>query len=156
MKVSCGILPYRINEEKHLEIFLVHPGGPYFKGKEINSYSIPKGENEKFDKSYLDTAKREFFEECDIEIKNNNELIFLDSIQQRNNKIVYCWAYHCEENIIIKNNIIEIIYHGKKIQIPEIDKGQFFTLQEAQKKIIKKQFEFILRLYRFLKEDRKL
>ncbi len=155
MKISCGILPYRIIN-KQLETFLVHPGGPFFKDKDINSWSIAKGEHESEDENYLTTAKREFFEECQVQINDSKKLIYLDSIQQNANKIVYCWAYPHREDIIIKNNLIEIEYRGKKIIIPEIDKGQFFTLKEAETKIIKKQYEFVLRLYRFLKEDDKL
>jgi predicted NUDIX family NTP pyrophosphohydrolase len=158
MKTSCGILPYRINKEKQLEVFLVHPGGPLWQNKDLNSWSISKGETELYE-NYLTTAIREFKEECGVFIDDHEQLIYLDSIQQNSNKQVLCWAVYCQNDIKVKSNFIEIEWPSKSKQItmiPEIDKGQFFTMKEAEIKIIKKQYEFILRLYRFLKEDEKL
>ncbi len=159
MKTSCGILPYRIIN-KQLEVFLCHPGGPFWKGKDLNSWSISKGEIELFDKDLLTTAIREFKEECNIEINYDSKYLnYLGVVQQNPNKEVYCWSYEYKNDIKVKSNFIEIEWPPKSkktILIPEIDKGQFFILEEAEKKIIKKQWEFIFRLYKFLREDRKL
>jgi predicted NUDIX family NTP pyrophosphohydrolase len=140
VKTSCGILPFRINKLNQLEVFLVHPGGPFWQNKDKNSWSISKGEHETINNNYLTTAKREFKEECGIIINNHEQLIYLDSIQQNSNKQVLCWAVYCQNNIEIKSNFIEIEWPPKSkqtIMIPEIDKGQFFTMKEAETKIIK-------------------
>lgn len=160
MKISSGILPYRINKEKQLEVFLCHAGGPYWINKDV--WGIVKGEHERFDTDYKSTAIREFEEETGIKLSKNEikHLIYLDSIQQNPNKIVHCYAIDYRDNIKVEcNPSLEIEWPPKSkktILIPEIDKGEFFTLEEAEKKIIKKQYEFIIRLYRFLKEDGKL
>ena len=145
-KKSAGILLYRI-ENRILEVFLVHPGGPFWAKKDDGAWSIPKGE---FDdgEDPLDAAKREFEEETGTEI--SGEFIALDPIKQKSGKIVYAWAI--EGNIDpakIKSNEFEIEWppkSGKMKAFPEIDKAGWFDLNEANKKIIESQSVLIREL----------
>jgi len=146
IKQSAGILLYR-NTNNILEVFLVHPGGPFFKNKDEGSWSIPKGEFLD-DEEALTAAKREFEEETGQTIDGN--FISLGSIKQKSGKIVYAWAV--EGNInheTIFSNTCEIEWpprSGKKLTIPEIDRAAWFEVDEAKRKINPAQAELIDRL----------
>src|SRR2546423_8459753 len=88
MRKSAGILLYRLNG-KEPEVFLVHPGGPYWKGKELGVWSIPKGEFMD-DEDPLKAARREFEEETGSIMEG--DFIELPPIKQKAGKIVYAWA----------------------------------------------------------------
>ena len=88
VKVSAGILMYR-KKGKEMEVFLAHPGGPFFKKKDKGAWTIPKGEVE-LQEGLLKSALREFKEEIGFEPQGN--FIFLDSTVQKSGKIVYAWA----------------------------------------------------------------
>ena len=143
VKKSAGILLFR-KSDKTLEVFLVHPGGPFWIKKDEGAWSIPKGE---FDdnESPLDAAKREFEEETGIKI--SGDFIELKPVKQKSGKIVYAWAV--EGNIDpakIKSNEFEIEWppkSGKMKTFPEIDKAAWFDLNEAKKKIIEAQSPLI-------------
>ena len=134
-KQSAGILLYRFINQK-LQIFLVHPGGPFFKNKDTGSWSIPKGE-------FLDgedalaAAKREFLEETGQSIAGT--FIPLAPIIQKSGKKVYAWAiegYIDHEKII--SNLFEIEWppkSGKRQSFPEVDKGGWFEVDEAKVKV---------------------
>lgn len=142
-KQSAGILLYRLNS-KELEVFLVHPGGPFFAKKDAGFWTIPKGEYAESEDAF-ETAKREFCEETGCEIDGN--FIELSSIKQKNGKIVHAWAV--EGNINpenIKSNTFEIEWpprSGKKQAFPEIDRGQWFGAEEAKEKINPAQVDLI-------------
>ena len=146
IKQSAGILLYR-NINSVLEVFLVHPGGPFFKNKDEGSWSIPKGEFLD-DEEALTAAKREFEEETGQTIDGN--FISLGSIKQKSGKIVYAWAV--EGNInheTIFSNTCEIEWpprSGKKLTIPEIDRAAWFEVDEGKRKINPSQAELIDRL----------
>ena len=133
-KKSAGILLYRFTN-KPLEVFLVHPGGPFWAKKDDGVWSIPKGEFE--EEEPLAAAKREFKEETGIEVSGN--FIQLGPIKQKTGKIVYAWAVegHIEPGKI-KSNSFEIEWppkSGKMKNFPEIDKAAWFNLTEARTKI---------------------
>ncbi len=138
---------YKKGDDKKLKVFIVHPGGPFWKGKDIGAWSIPKGEVEEGE-DLLDCAKREFEEE--IGITPEGEFIFLGEIKQKAGKIVYCWAFKGDwSGMLLKQNMVEIEFpydSGKKIKIPEIDKAGFFPVSKAKEKINPAQKEFIERL----------
>lgn len=151
-KVSAGILLYRERKNK-LEILLVHPGGPFWKDKDIGVWSIPKGEV-KDGESILEAAKREFSEETGIILKTKQnkrtqKFIFLGSVTQKNGKVVYAWALRCQDpcNIErIKSNLVKMEFppnSSKYIEFPEVDKAKFFTLEEASRKIVPSQIKFL-------------
>ena len=136
MRKSAGILLYR-NRHEHTEYFLVHPGGPFWKNKDIGAWSVPKGEFEEGDDP-LKAAQREFEEETGIAIQGNFRA--LTPVKQKSGKMIYTWA--CEGDIdhaIIRSNTFPIEWpprSGKYIDIPEVDKGGWFTYEEAKEKLI--------------------
>lgn len=144
MKVqSAGILLYRLKETSP-EIFLVHPGGPFYSKKDAGAWSIPKGEFST-DENPVDAAMREFFEETGI--KAPSDFLPLTPITQKSGKRVYCYA--CKGDIDaenIKSNHFEMEWpprSGKKQSFPEIDKGEWFDPETAKTKIIEAQKAFI-------------
>ena len=138
-----GILLYRKNN-KLIKFFLVHPGGPFWKGKEIGAWSIPKGEftNEE---DPLIVARREFNEETGQTVEGN--FIELKPIKQKGGKMVYAWAVEGDadaENIVSNTLKQEWPYKsGKWITIPEVDKAGWFGVEEAKEKINVAQVNFI-------------
>jgi len=142
-KKSAGILLFR-KKESALEVFLVHPGGPYFIKKDLAAWSIPKGElNEEEDP--LVAAKREFFEETGFEI--DGEFIMLNPVRQKNGKVVMAWAVEGEiDEKSISSNLFSIEWppkSGRFKDFPEIDKGGWFSIAEAREKIIAAQAGFL-------------
>ncbi len=147
-KTSAGLLMYKIKPV--FQVFLVHPGGPFFRNKEI--WGIPKGEI-KENENLLEAAKREFKEETGIQPKE--PFISLGEVRMASGKIVHCWAFEGDWSGLLASNYCKIEWppkSGKLISIPEIDKAQFFSLQEAKQKINKSQKELIARLERYLKQ----
>ncbi|HEX8018322.1 NUDIX domain-containing protein [Mucilaginibacter sp.] len=134
-KQSAGILLYR-KTVQGLQVFLVHPGGPFFKNKDDGSWSIPKGEYPP-DEDPLTAAKREFQEETGHEI--TGDFTALSPIKQKGGKTVQAWAV--EGNIDaenIKSNTFEIEWpprSGKKQTFDEIDRGAWFDIAIAKIKI---------------------
>jgi len=136
-KQSAGILLYRIiNEEP--EIFLCHPGGPFYKNKDDGAWTIPKGEFEN-DEEPIMAAKREFLEETGQEIKG--ELIPLKPVRYKDGrKIVHAWAVEGEFDVnIIKSNSFSLEWppkSGKYIDVPEVDRAGWFPVETAKQKIL--------------------
>ena len=135
-KKSAGILLYRI-KNKLPEVFLVHPGGPFWANKDGGAWTIPKGEFDE-DEDPLDAAKREFKEETGTKI--SGEFIELNPIRQKSGKIVLAWAVEGDiEPTKIISNEFEMEWpprSGKMKRFPEIDKASWFNLTEAKQKII--------------------
>ena len=142
-KKSAGLLLFRIHN-KHPEVFLVHPGGPFWAKKDDGAWSIPKGEFED-EEEPLAAAQREFEEETGIRI--SGEFIELDPVKQKSGKIVYAWAVEGDiDPEKIKSNEFEMEWppkSGKMKTFPEIDKALWFNLDEAKKKIIERQAALI-------------
>lgn len=135
MKTSAGILLYRFNDKK-LEIFLVHPGGPFWKNKDEGAWSVPKGEFAE-DEDPLKAARREFEEETGIAASGN--FIPLTPVKLKSGKLVKVWALEKDiDPAAIKSNTFSLEWppkSGKTIEVPEVDKAGWFTIQEAKKKI---------------------
>lgn len=135
MKTSAGILLYK-KLQGNTYFFLVHPGGPFWKNKDIGAWSIPKGETEK-DEDPLERARVEFKEETGKEINGN--FIPLTPVRQKSGKWVKAWAI--EGDIATENcnsNLIAVEWpprSGKQIQIPEVDRWEWFTAAAAMQKI---------------------
>ncbi len=149
-KTSAGILLYRM-AENGLEVFLVHPGGPYWAKKDEKAWSVPKGEFETGEDS-LDAAKREFKEETGFDITGN--FIELTPLRQPSGKVVYVWAV--EGNIdatSIKSNMFSMEWpprSGKEQDFPEVDKGGWFTIAQAQEKLLPGQRGFLEQLKKII------
>lgn len=142
MRKSAGLLVYRFTKNQ-VQFFLVHPGGPFWKNKDLGTWSIPKGEfNEELP---LAAALREFEEETGQTVEGN--FIELEPVLQKGGKQVYAWAVESEvdENHIVSNNFpLEWPPKSGKWQtVPEIDKAAWFDAVEARQKIIPAQISFI-------------
>jgi predicted NUDIX family NTP pyrophosphohydrolase len=143
MKKSAGILLYRFLNDSP-EILLVHPGGPFWAIKDMGAWSVPKGEFESEDP--LSAAIREFLEETGIHLPEEG-FIQLASIKQKSGKMVYVWALEYDlDPAKIKSNTFELEWpphSGKKKQVPEVDKAEWFSPELARVKIIPGQKGFI-------------
>jgi predicted NUDIX family NTP pyrophosphohydrolase len=136
-KLSAGILVYRVKNKK-IEVFLCHPGGPFYKNKDNAAWTIPKGEFDENEEAFA-AAKREFEEETGQEI--NGDFIAMKPIKYKDGrKVVYTWAV--EGNIDatnIKSNTFPLEWppkSGKFIEVPEVDKSDWFTIEIAKQKIL--------------------
>ena len=143
-RISAGILLYRFID-KELQFFLVHPGGPFFKNKDLGHWTIPKGEpNENED--LVSCALREFREETGIAI--SGDLIELNPIQQKGGKKVFAWAMQGNlDPSHIQSNVFELEwpYKSGKIQtFPEIDRASWFDMQQSLEKINPAQQSLVL------------
>ncbi len=134
-KKSAGILLYRFTKGSP-EVFLVHPGGPFFIRKDEGAWSIPKGEYDE-DEQPLAAAKREFFEETGIKV--DGKFIALTPVRLKSGKAVIAFALEFDIDASrIKSNSFEIEWPPKSEKIksfPEIDKGEWFTVPVAKQKI---------------------
>lgn len=145
-KKSAGVLMFR-RRDCGVQVFLVHPGGPFWKKKDEGAWSIPKGEYQE-DEDPLDAAKREFEEETGI--KAQGEFIELGQIKQPSGKIITAWAFEgdCSPNEI-RSNSFSMEWppkSGRKQEFPEVDRADWFALQEARKRMLKGQIGFLDRL----------
>ncbi|HVY36082.1 MAG TPA: NUDIX domain-containing protein [Candidatus Paceibacterota bacterium] len=136
-KQSAGILLYRLNNDA-LEVFLVHLGGPFFANKDDGSWSIPKGE---FDDSEapLVAARREFFEETGFVIEAEAAYTPLSLIKTASGRQVYAFALEGDADpATLTSNTFEIEWpprSGMRQSFPEVDRGDWFSIAEAKKKL---------------------
>ncbi|MCK6600366.1 MAG: NUDIX domain-containing protein [Bacteroidetes bacterium] len=150
---SAGLLMYRIVNSR-LEVFLAHPGGPYFRNKDWGVWSIPKGCVEP-EENLIDAACREFTEETGLS-PDGAEFIPLGYVVQRGGKTVYCWAFegNVDENTEITSNTFNLEWppnSGIVSVYPETDKAMFFHPEMAKKKMNPAQADFVDRLCAILK-----
>jgi predicted NUDIX family NTP pyrophosphohydrolase len=133
---SAGILVYR-RAPDGLQVFLVHPGGPFWAKKDLGAWSIPKGEFEEAEDG-LTAARREFLEEIGQEI--DGKFIELTPIRQPGRKMVYAWAIEGDVDADnVKSNEFELEWppkSGRKQRFPEVDRGAWFALDEARSRIM--------------------
>jgi len=143
---SAGILAYR-GTGGHLEVLLVHPGGPYFRNKDAGAWTIPKGEIAAGEDAQA-TALREFQEELGVTL--TKKLVPLGEIKQRGGKYVEAFAVKTDIDIDkIKSNTFEMEWpprSGRMRSFPEIDRAQWFSLSVAREKINAAQIPFLERL----------
>jgi len=134
-KQSAGILLYRLMDNQ-LQIFLVHPGGPFFRNKDDGNWSIPKGEFVDGEEP-LAAAKREFAEETGQKIEG--KFFQLEPVTLKSGKKVYAWAVEGEiDHEMIVSNTFEIEWpptSGKMQAFPEVDRAAWFDTEAAKVKI---------------------
>jgi predicted NUDIX family NTP pyrophosphohydrolase len=152
-KNSAGILLYRLHGSKP-EIFLVHPGGPFWAKKDAGAWSIPKGEFEPGE-DRLEAAKREFREETGFALEG--DFIELAPVKQPGGKVVYGWAAEgdCAPESL-ESNTFSLEWpprSGKRMEFPEVDRAGWFTLEMAREKILKGQLGFLEELERKLQDQ---
>ena len=142
-KQSAGILVYR-RKNKHIEVFLVHPGGPFWLKKDLGAWSIPKGEIEE-EEDPMKVALREFKEETGQVV--NGDFTPLQPVEQKGGKIIIAWAIEGEVNEDkIVSNTFEIEWppkSGRMKSFPEVDKAAWFSIDAAKEKINPAQINFI-------------
>jgi predicted NUDIX family NTP pyrophosphohydrolase len=134
-----------------VEVLLAHLGGPFWAKKDLGAWSIPKGGIHP-DEDPLDAAKREFEEETGLSV--SGEFIPLTPIKQSGGKIVHIWAIEgdCDASAI-KSNTFMIEWpprSGRRQAFPEIDRAEWFSLDDAREKVTKGQRGFIEELRQIL------
>ncbi len=147
--ISAGILLYRRTGEA-VEVLLVHPGGPYWAKKDHGAWSIPKGLVEEGEEP-LQCALRELEEELGSPFSfATEELAELGSVRQKAGKIVHCWAVEGDfDPATLRSNSFSLEWpprSGVEREFPEVDRAEWFGLDEARAKIIAAQAEFLDRL----------
>jgi len=149
---SAGILLHR-GDSRALEVLLVHPGGPAWSRRDLGAWSIPKGE-------YVDgedplaAARREFEEELGTAAPEG-EAADLGEIRQKSGKRVHGWAVRGDLDVgQIQSNTFEFEWpprSGKLIEIPEVDRAEWFDLAAAREKINPGQVPLLDRLEQLLR-----
>jgi predicted NUDIX family NTP pyrophosphohydrolase len=148
-KRSAGLLLFR--RSSPVEVFLVHPGGPFWHKKDAAAWTIPKGEYETGEEP-LAAARREFQEETGFPV--DGEFLPLGEITQASGKIVTAWAIEgdCDPSRLVSNTC-QVEWPprtGRMIEIPEVDRGAWFPIAEAREKIFTAQRALLDRLEKIL------
>jgi predicted NUDIX family NTP pyrophosphohydrolase len=142
-KTSAGILMYRRAGES-IELFLVHPGGPYWAKKDLGGWSVPKGEYEP-DEDPLVAARREFAEETGFDV--DGDFIPLAPVKQKGGKVVSAWAVEGSiDASAIRSNMFSMEWpprSGRQQEFPEVDRAGWFGVAEARLKLNASQVAFI-------------
>ena len=136
-KYSAGILAYR-RRQGLLEVFLVHPGGPYWTAKDEGVWSIPKGEYTPEEEA-LAAAQREFQEETGLAL--SGQLTALPPVTQASGKQVLAWAVEAPDldPALVRSNCFTLEWpprSGVYREFPEVDRAGWFALSEAERKLI--------------------
>jgi len=138
-KRSAGLLMYR-RSGGHLEVLLVHPGGPYWMKKDLGAWTIPKGEYEVGEEP-LAAAVREFQEETGL--LPSGPFRPLTPIRQRGGKIVDAWAFEGDgDAAALTSNTFSLEWprgSGRVQEFPEVDRAGWFRVEEAKRKILPSQ-----------------
>jgi predicted NUDIX family NTP pyrophosphohydrolase len=132
---SAGLLIYR-RRAGRIEIFLVHPGGPFWRNKDEGAWSIPKGEFAPGENP-LEAARREFHEETGMQV--GGPFTPLQPIKQRGGKVVHAWLVAADFDAAqVTSNTFTIEWprgSGKFQNFPEIDRADWFDFETAMRKI---------------------
>ncbi len=151
-KTSAGLLMYRIRGGR-LEVFLVHPGGPFWSRKDRGAWSIPKGEPAAGEDP-LQAARREFREETGWEAKGDFRP--LRPVRQKGGKRVWAWAFEGDgdpENLRSHTFTLEWPPRsGKQREFPEVDRAGWFDLPTAREKILSGQADLLQELEAWLRD----
>ena len=151
---SAGLLLFR-RIKPELEVFLAHPGGPFWKHKDAGAWTIPKGRSNAGEEP-LAAACREFLEETSI--PPQGPYLELGTIRQRAGKIIHAWAWEGDADPArVQSNMVSMEYprhSGRQIEVPEIDRCEWFSLPIARQKLNPAQAEFLLRLETHLAASR--
>lgn len=132
---SAGVLAFRRRHGK-IEVLLVHPGGPFWRNKDIGAWSIPKGECGSGETAEA-VARREFREELGIE--PSGAIFQLAEVRQRGGKVVTAFAVETDvDTTSVHSNMFEIEWpprSGRTRRFPEVDRAEWFDLGRAYEKI---------------------
>ena len=138
-KRSAGLLLYRKRAGK-LEVFLVHPGGPFWAKKDAGAWTIPKGEIGA-DEDPLAAARRETTEETGF--TPDGDFIELPAVRQKAGKLVHAWAIEADcDASQLRSNAFSMEWpprSGKIAEFPEVDRGAWFGMEEARMRLLESQ-----------------
>lgn len=152
-KTSAGLLLYRRRGD--FEVFLVHPGGPFWAKKDAGAWSLPKGEFTDGEDP-LEAARREFTEETGSPI--DGEFRLLEPVKQSGGKVVHAWAVEADCDVSkVRSNSFSIEWppkSGRMQQFPEVDRAGWFTVAEARKRITKGQVLLLDQLISTLEQNK--
>ncbi|WP_168582722.1 NUDIX domain-containing protein [Gephyromycinifex aptenodytis] len=147
VRFSAGLLPYR-RTDHGIEVFLAHPGGPFWARKDEHVWSVTKGEYDPATEAPRCAAAREFVEEIGVPAPPQPWLE-LGEIRQSSGKRVVAYAVEDASVQFVASNEIDIQWpprSGKMLRIPEVDRAQFWPVQEARHKLIASQVPLLDRL----------
>jgi predicted NUDIX family NTP pyrophosphohydrolase len=146
-KLSAGLLMYR-RTPAGVEVFLAHPGGPFFAKRDDGVWTIPKGEPEPGE-ALLACARREFEEETGLKPEAVDYLP-LGEVKQAGGKIVHAWAFAGDwGERELRCNTLELVWpprSGRRRSFPEIDRACFFPIDAARRKLNPAQVALLDRL----------
>ena len=144
--ISAGLLLFR-RSRGALEVFIAHPGGPFWRDRDVGAWTIPKGIVESGE-DLLDAAQREFFEETSI--RPVAPFIPLGSIRQKAGKTIHAWGWEGDANpAAIVSNTMRTEWprgSGRMIEFPEVDRCAWFDPETAKSKMNPAQAELVDRL----------
>ena len=150
---SAGLLLYRVTA-RGLEVLLVHPGGPFWQRKDLNAWSIPKGEAEEGE-DLLAAARRELREETGFSA--DGPALELGEVRQRSGKVVHAWGVLADADPTrLRSNSFEIEWppkSGRMRSFPEVDRAAWFDLSEARRRITPAQEAFLDALAAAFRDD---
>jgi predicted NUDIX family NTP pyrophosphohydrolase len=144
--VSAGLLLFR-RGARGLELFLAHPGGPFWVGRDAGAWTIPKGMADPGE-DLLDAARREFEEETGM--RAEGPFLPLGSIRQKAGKRVHAWAWEGDaDETRVTSNVMRTEWprgSGRWLTYPEVDRCAWFDAATAREKLLPAQAEFVDRL----------
>jgi predicted NUDIX family NTP pyrophosphohydrolase len=147
-RISAGLLLYR-RQGPALEVLLVHPGGPFWRNKDLGAWSIPKGEAEPGE-DLLGVARRELREEVGVDV--DGTFLPLSPVRQAGGKVVHAWAVEAD---VDANAIVSNTYQmewpprsGRQQRFPEVDRAAWFDVAEARRRILSGQVPLVDELTR--------
>jgi predicted NUDIX family NTP pyrophosphohydrolase len=136
---SAGILLFR-QHAGELQVFLVHPGGPFWARRDEGAWSIPKGEYQA-DEDGLQAARREFLEETGTPV--DGTFLPLPPARQSGGKVVTAWAVEGEcDPAQLHSNMFELEWppkSGRRQSFPEVDRAAWFNIDQARSKLLRGQ-----------------
>ena len=145
---SAGLLVYR-TVQGTIEVFLVHPGGPFWANKDDGAWSIPKGEFGE-DEDPLGAARREFEEETGLAM--DGDFVALEPVRQAGGKWVHAWAVQGDVDAgAVRSNSFSMEWpprSGRLAEFPEVDRGGWFTIEQARRKLLPGQHPLLDQLVR--------
>jgi predicted NUDIX family NTP pyrophosphohydrolase len=135
-RISAGLLMFRFHADR-LQVFLAHPGGPFFARKDNGVWTVPKGEPDP-DEDLFEAAKREFEEETGI--TPTGPFLPLTPVRQKGGKLVHAWAFERNDAEVraITSNTFTMEWppkSGRQAEFPEIDRAEFFDVPAAKLKV---------------------
>jgi predicted NUDIX family NTP pyrophosphohydrolase len=151
-RASAGLLLYR-RRAGRVEVLLVHPGGPFWAGRDEGAWSIPKGEMDAGEDA-LACAEREFAEELGSPPQATGAPAALEPVRQRSGKVVHAWAMEGDfDAASVRSNTFRLEWppkSGRMQEFPEVDRAGWFSLEEARVKMLEGQRPLLDQLARII------